>query len=51
MLDDRHLGAVSVRISHARRRTMTDRTRVVTHQVRRLEVAVDLPFEEFRGRY
>jgi uncharacterized protein (DUF302 family) len=30
---------------------MTDRARVVTHQVRRLEVAVDLPFEEFRGRY
>jgi uncharacterized protein (DUF302 family) len=30
---------------------MTDQTRVVTHQVRRLEVAVDLPFEEFRERY
>jgi hypothetical protein len=26
-------------------------SRVVTHQVRRLEVAVDQPFEEFRGRY
>jgi uncharacterized protein (DUF302 family) len=30
---------------------MTGQTRVVTHQVRRLEVAVDLPFEEFRERY
>jgi len=26
-------------------------TRAVTHQVRRLEVAVDLPFEHFRARY
>ncbi|MFI7300279.1 DUF302 domain-containing protein [Streptomyces sp. NPDC050121] len=30
---------------------MTGRTRVATHQVRRLEIAVDLPFEEFRQRY
>jgi uncharacterized protein (DUF302 family) len=30
---------------------MTGRTRVVTHQVRRLEIAVDLPFEEFRAGY
>jgi uncharacterized protein (DUF302 family) len=30
---------------------MTGETRVVTHQVRRLEVAVDLPFEQFRARY
>jgi uncharacterized protein (DUF302 family) len=30
---------------------MTGQTRVVTHQVRRLEVAVDLPFEEFRERF
>ncbi|WP_411088911.1 DUF302 domain-containing protein [Streptomyces sp. 061-3] len=30
---------------------MTGQARVVTHQVRRLEIAVDLPFEEFRERY
>jgi len=30
---------------------VTDQTRVVTHQVRRLEVAADLPFEELRARY
>jgi hypothetical protein len=30
---------------------MTGETRVVTHQVRRLEVAADLPFERFRERY
>ena len=30
---------------------MTGETRVVTHQVRRLEVRADLPFEELRARY
>ena len=30
---------------------MTDQIRVVTHEVRRLEVAIDLPYEDFRGRY
>ncbi|MDX3457125.1 DUF302 domain-containing protein [Streptomyces sp. ME02-8801-2C] len=30
---------------------MTGRTRVVINRVRRLEIAVDLPFEEFRQRY
>ncbi|MDX5562719.1 DUF302 domain-containing protein [Streptomyces sp. ID05-04B] len=30
---------------------MTGRTRVLAHEVRRLEVAVDLAFEEFRQRY
>jgi len=30
---------------------MTGETRVVTHQVRRLEVAADLPFEQLRERY
>lgn len=30
---------------------MTDRTRVIAHDVHRLELAVDLAFDEFRGRY
>jgi hypothetical protein len=30
---------------------MIDKARAVTHQVCRLEVAADLPFEEFRKRY
>jgi hypothetical protein len=30
---------------------MAGETRVVTHEVRRLEVAADLPFEQFRERY
>jgi uncharacterized protein (DUF302 family) len=30
---------------------MTGETRAVTHQVRRLEVAADLPFEQFRELY
>jgi uncharacterized protein (DUF302 family) len=30
---------------------MSPATRVVTHQVRRLEVRIDLPFDEFRDRY
>ncbi len=30
---------------------MTGHSRAVTHQVNRLEVVVDLPFEELRARY
>ncbi|MFJ9782847.1 DUF302 domain-containing protein [Amycolatopsis sp. NPDC101161] len=30
---------------------MSNRVRVVAHEVRRLEIAVDPPFEEFRDRY
>jgi len=30
---------------------MTGKTRAVTHQVRRLEIAADLPFEQLRERY
>jgi hypothetical protein len=37
--------------SVARGRNLTDRTHVVAHDVHRLQIPIDLTYEEFRRRY